>query len=64
MHELAEKIVHLTCRVLIGSKAFPSLDKCLLAESHDFCKLVNSGCVLSHKPVEDGCKATCVKFGG
>ena len=30
----------------------------------DYIQLVNGGCALSHKHVEDGCKSNCVEFGG
>ena len=54
---------HLAQHPFPAGKPFSSLGKRLLAECRDYCKLINGGCGLSQKCVEDGCKSTCVKFG-
>ena len=48
---------------LVGS-IYLSLAEQLPDEFRDYFQLVKGGCGLSHEHVEDGCKSTCVEFGG
>ena len=65
MHKQVEKTVLSPYAVPIsgGEAVFPVWASRLSAECCDYCKLVN-GWVWSNECVEDGCKSTCVKFGG
>jgi len=66
MHERVEKTVLLPCMVPIsGGEAFIPVwaSSCRLSAMTIANSLID-GCGLSHERVDDGCKSTCVKFGG
>ena len=66
MHEWVEKTVLLPCTVPIsGGEAFIPfwVSGCQLS-TMTIASSSMDGCGLSHERVEDGCKSTCMKFGG
>ena len=62
----AEKIVLSPCTAPISSgEAFiPVWASCCQLSAMTIASSLVGGCGLSQKYVEDGCKSTCVKFGG
>jgi len=66
MHERVEKPVLLPCTAPIsGGEAFIPVwaSGCRLS-AVTIASTLMGGCGLSHERVEDGCKSTCVEFGG
>jgi len=67
MHERVEIAVLSPCTAPISSRdAFITVwlvSSCWLS-AVTIAILLMGGCGLSHERVEDGCKSTCVKFGG
>jgi len=66
MHEQVEKTVLLPCMVPIssGEAFFPVWESGCRLSAMTIANSLMSGCGLSHEHIEDGCKSTCVKFGG
>jgi len=66
MHKRVEKTVLLPCTAPIsGGKAFiPVWASGFQLSAVTITSTLMGGCGLSHERVEDGCKSTCVKFGG
>ena len=66
MHEQVEETVLSPCRAPISSKeAFiPVWESGCQLSAMIIASTLMGGCGLSHERVEDGCKSTCVEFGG
>ena len=66
VYKWSEKIVHSPCWVPIpGSEAFfPVWMSGCFPRAMTIASSLMGGCGLGHKCIEDGCKGTCVKFGG
>jgi len=66
MHERVEKTVLLPYMVPISSReAFiPVWVSSFQLSAMTIASSLIGGCGLSHQHVEDGCKSTCVEFGG
>jgi len=58
MNWLRNQSSHLARRPFLVGKFFPSLEEWLLAECRNYCKLINGGCGLSHRCVEDDCNSS------
>ena len=66
MHERVEKTVLLPCTAPIssGETFIPVWASGCRLRAMTIARSSMGGCDLSHKHVEDGCKSTCVVFGG
>ena len=66
MHKQVEKTVLLSCMVPIsdGEAFIPVWARGCQLSAVTIASSLMSGCGLSHERVEDGCKSTCVEFGG
>ena len=66
MHEQVEKTVLLPYKVPISSREaiIPVWASGCRLSAVSIASSLMDGCGLSHERVEDGCKSTCVKFGG
>jgi len=63
---VVEKTVLLPCTAPIsdGEAFIPVWARGCQQSAVNFASLLMGGCGLSHEHVEDGCKSTCVEFGG
>ena len=66
VHEQVEKTVLLPCMAPIsnGEAFIPVWASGCRLSAVTIASSLMGGCGLSHERVEDGCKSTCVKFGG
>ena len=66
MHEWVEKIVlsPWTAPISGGEAFIPDLASGCQVSAVTIASTLMGGCGLSHEHVEDGCKSTCVNFGG
>jgi len=64
MNGLRKQSSHLHGAHFWQGSVFPVLVSCCWLSAVTIASSLIGGCGLSHKHVEDGCKSTCVKFGG